>query len=258
MKKLGVGCLSFVIAIGILIAVVGFATSGVTGAANEFVEHVKNGKVEQAYQLCGGQLVEELPQERFGSFLRATRFMEVESASWTSRSVENMEGKVGGKITLQGGDQLPVDMVLKKIDGDWRIVGLHIEGAAPSKEAELPDEATSKKLVEAAMQSFGSYLKDKDRGPLESLASRSLIEQLSQEGALDGFLANFPDHKILGELLAQEVTLTNGPARSDEGTLLVEGRTPAVQAVHLEFKMTFVIQNKEWKLSFLDLNTKTE
>lgn len=248
------GCATALI---VLLAAVMLMTRGVAGAADQFVGHVSKGELDEAYALCGGQLTEELNREQFESFLRSSRLVDLESASWTHREIKNEAGEMGGKVKLKGGDELPVTFFLRKIEGDWKIAGINLKGGAPSQELDLPDEPTALALVQQGLDGLGAYIQTQDKGPLLEACGHALGEKLGQEGVLDGFLSNFPDQQMLLKLFKEELKLSQAPKRNEAGTLLIQGQSvPTDEGHYLAFEFTYLAESKQWKLTDINLHTR--
>ena len=107
--------------VGAIIAVVFYATSGVTDAADKFYETARGGNAEQVYALTSAELRKVTSAEQLATYVEANRFDEVAQTSWRSRSVEDNVGSVEGTLTLEDGSVIPVTMQLVKEGDAWKV-----------------------------------------------------------------------------------------------------------------------------------------
>lgn len=112
------GFMAFVAAI---IAVVFYATSGVSDAADRFYETARRGNAQEVYALTSTELHNVTSAEQLASYIKANRFDHVADTSWSSRSFENNVGSVEGTLTLDDGAVIPVTMELVKEGDEWKV-----------------------------------------------------------------------------------------------------------------------------------------
>jgi hypothetical protein len=213
--KVAKGCAVTAAGLVLLVGIIFWATSGVTGAADEFVEHLAQGQTNEAYAMFGDKVTSELPREDFDGFLAGTKLGQAESASWGSRSFKNNSGEVSGDINLKDGSHKSVTIYLQKVDDKWLIQG--IKFADPSEEE---TEAELEKCTEVANEFFlqasngemeqayslcgESMRKDVDMAGLQSLLETSLLTTTSG--------VKWTDHEPtnLGSKITGVATLANG------------------------------------------------
>ena len=133
-RKVGIGCSAIVAGIAILVTFIMWATSGVTGTVDEFIEHLAQERPDEAYQMLGTQVTKELSREAFDDFLVGTRLRKAKSGFWTQRSVENGVGNVSGTITLKDGGEVSGRFYLEKTGDKWLIEGIHFDEAPSNPE----------------------------------------------------------------------------------------------------------------------------
>jgi hypothetical protein len=122
----------FLLLIGAIIAVVFYATSGVTGAADKFYETARGGDPKEVYALTSAQLHQVTTPDQLAAYIQANRFDQVADTSWSSRSIENNTGRVEGTLTLDDGGTIPVTMELAKEGDDWKVSFIEIGPAGLS------------------------------------------------------------------------------------------------------------------------------
>ena len=123
----GVVALGCVACIG-LFAVIGggifFLTQDIANASDEYLEALKQGDYQTAYDLSAPNVQNELGGvEGLQQFVNQTGFMP-DSWNFNNRSIENNTGQLIGVVTLQNGTIVNTTMNFQKIDGDWRVTGL--------------------------------------------------------------------------------------------------------------------------------------
>ena len=107
-------CIVFAVAVFGLAFV---ATNGAATAADEFMTALQNGDIDSAYAMFSPALQEEVSSTAFNEIFGTA---EVESWSFTSRSVENNQGSVSGTTTI-GGEIYNVTLNLVN-DGGWKLI----------------------------------------------------------------------------------------------------------------------------------------
>ena len=112
-----------------IVALVFYATSGVTGAADAFFATARGGDIKAVYALTSGQLKSVTTPDQLGAFIKINRFNQVRETSWNSRSFENNVGNVAGTVTLDDGSTVPVTMQLFKEPDGWKISSVEVTQA---------------------------------------------------------------------------------------------------------------------------------
>lgn len=95
------------------------ALGPVTEAGDNFMGALRDGNYPQAYALAAPDLQQTLGSaERLGATTGAYRPLQW---SWSTRSVRNGYGKLGGSATYQSGNNGTAELRLVKVDGQWRV-----------------------------------------------------------------------------------------------------------------------------------------
>lgn len=233
MGKFVKGCAVALLGIVALAVVIMWATSGVAGAADQFIEHLSKGETDQAYALLGSEITKDLSREQFDEFLKGTRLGQAQSSFWSSRNVNNGKGDVSGTVSLAGGGELKVQFILRKESGNWVIQGIQFpkglenEGdlTAIKAAAQAFLEHAQKAEYQAAYDLCGESLKkDADLKTLSSLLENNRLKDMQSVEWTSTEGAN------IGERLTGLLTLTDGTKlkillvlQESNGKWLVEG-----------------------------------
>ena len=116
-----------------IVALVFYATSGVTGAADKFFETARGGDIHAVYALTSSELQNVTSAEQLGGFVKTYRLNQVTETSWTSRSFENNLGNVQGTVTLDDGGVIPLTLDLVKEGEDWKISSIDVPKAGVAR-----------------------------------------------------------------------------------------------------------------------------
>jgi len=114
--------------LALFIAVVAFAvmtlTRPVVDAGDAFMTALKQGDFPQAYALTAPELQREL-----GTAQDLAKRAEPERPaewSWSSRSIRNGTGRVSGGYTRLDGVPRRAELVMRKVDDEWRITAFRL------------------------------------------------------------------------------------------------------------------------------------
>ena len=111
----------FMAFVAVIIAVVFYATSGVSDAADRFYATARGGTAQEVYALTSTELRKVTNADELAAYIKANRFDQVADTSWSSRSFENNVGSVEGTLTLDDGGVVPVTMELVKEGEEWKV-----------------------------------------------------------------------------------------------------------------------------------------
>jgi hypothetical protein len=111
----------FVLFVGAIVWVVFYATSGVTGAADQFFATARGGDPNATYAATSTQLHSVTTPEQLDGFIKQYRLNQVADTSWSSRSFENNIGNVQGSVTLDDGSVVPLSIQLVKEGDAWKV-----------------------------------------------------------------------------------------------------------------------------------------
>ena len=122
--------LGLVFVIG-LIALVGFFTSDVVKATEDYLALLKQGRVQEAYDASASGLREATSFEEFEQVIAAFPILSQHTSfSVESRNLENDTGSVNGELRDPAGHRAAVEFNLVKENGVWRVLSLHVKSVA--------------------------------------------------------------------------------------------------------------------------------
>ena len=120
---LGVLVLSWVLMLGTCVGGLYFATRGVATAGDDWVRSCGGGKLHECWSATGGEL-RAGDEKAFVEDARQRGLDRARATSWTNRQIENSSGHLVGSATLDDGREVPLELLLSKIDGQWRVTGM--------------------------------------------------------------------------------------------------------------------------------------
>lgn len=126
------GVLAVLCCIGIIIAaaVGGLAAFGITqqpaSVGDSFMGALKDGDYNKAYGLCTEDLQGELGGAQDLRALIEDADVRPTKWSFTSRNVSGDEAELTGDVTFTNNREGTVELVLFKIDGNWRVAGFNL------------------------------------------------------------------------------------------------------------------------------------
>lgn len=122
MKKLLKIFAFLMIAGGIFVGVIFYATMGVVKAADTFVEAARGADINKLKPLLSSEFIASTSDEALLEFLKAQGLDDGRSASWSSRSVENnATGEVEGEVTLGSGSKVRIKIHFVKENDEWKV-----------------------------------------------------------------------------------------------------------------------------------------
>lgn len=114
--------------LALFVAVLAFGvmtlTRPVVDAGDTFMTALKQGDFPRAYALAAPELQREL-----GSAQDLAKRAEPErpaSWGWSSRSIRNATGRVSGGYTRLDGVPRRAELVMRKVDGEWRVTAFRL------------------------------------------------------------------------------------------------------------------------------------
>ena len=107
-----------------LFLVVARLTQPVVDVGDSFMTALNEGDFPRAYALATPELQRELGSaQQLGASAEPERPAEW---SWSSRSIRNSTGRVSGAYTRLDGAPRRAELVMRKVDGEWRITAFRL------------------------------------------------------------------------------------------------------------------------------------
>jgi len=115
---------SLTLFVGMLFFAVTTLTRPVVDAGDSFMTALKTGDFPRAYALAAPELQRELGSaQKLGAGVEPERPADW---SWSSRSIRNGTGRVSGAYTRRDGVPRRALLVMRKVDGEWRITAFRL------------------------------------------------------------------------------------------------------------------------------------
>jgi len=124
------------VVIGLAIVIVGaiglamFATSDLDKPVQRHFAALRAGDMIGAYSELSIAARQQTSQEAFKTMVEGTpAFARVTGHTFSSRSLENGQGRLEGTLELEGGGKLPIEINLVKENDLWKILGYRVPSA---------------------------------------------------------------------------------------------------------------------------------
>lgn len=238
-KKIGLGCTALLGGLALLFYFVMWATSGVTGKVDEFIEHLAQDRHDQAYSMLGSQITSEMKREAFEDFLVGTRLRRAKSGSWSGRSVKNGIGSVNGTVTLKDGGTVDVRFYLEKTNGNWLIEGIHLD--------EKPFDPKEAEEFKALGNTFVDHLSKGEVEKAYALFGDQLTKDLDAEGFADLLSATGLDKAEKVQWMVTDSASMGG---------IVKGTVTTRDGGLIDLKLNLERISGGWMIQGLDYQTK--
>ncbi|SFV51232.1 hypothetical protein MNB_SV-6-1124 [hydrothermal vent metagenome] len=257
--------ITIVLIIAGIIALVFYATAGMTDVATEFFIHVKTKHYDDAYNMLSKEFKKSTTQDRFKDFIIASGLTNFKSVSWDERSFENNMGKLDGVVTTKDGGSIPITLNFIKVGEDeWQIYSIYKKSAglksskpsgilsnsdsqAEKDSIKMPSKDEILSLVNDNMLRFAKGLNAKDMTIFYNGISKLWQQNISVE-RLNSVFKPFMDQNADFTILQNYTPiLDKEPILTDQNMLMVEGHYPTSPSV-VKFKNNFMIDDGEWKL----------
>jgi hypothetical protein len=128
-------------------------TAGATEAGAAFLRQLAREGPEAAYGSTAAVFRAGTPKEAFVRLVRTYSLTDLSDVGWSSRSVSGDTATLSGAATLNSGTKVPIEMILTREDGGWRVAALTVAGGMTPLNQPRSEEGN---IVRVAAQT-GSY-----------------------------------------------------------------------------------------------------
>jgi hypothetical protein len=250
MKKVLIGLVVVLVAIGAIILFVFTLTSGLTRSADRFFTLVREGKAKDAYLSASREFQASAPEEDFAAFLKNSTIADYESATWSSRSVANKIGTLEGSIKTRAGGVIPIKLRLIKEDGRWKIHAIEKAAAGlvtTSTEPTMPAENDLKAMTSRSVLLLARAINSKDFSEFYKATAKVWQSQTTPEALKELFIKYIEQNVDLTFVEGHSPEFSKKPSLEEGGRLILEGYYPT-QPSRLSFTAKFIRQESDWKL----------
>lgn len=271
---------------GALLLFVFWLTAGLPDAADKFLKRIAAKDYEGAMALTTPDFRASTDRAALEAFARSNGLEGYQSASWSSREVNNNVGSLKGSLTVTGGGVIPITISLVKSDDGWRIQNLKkAEGGAitdtpgqtpapatsaaeapdapnarapdaPNAEAsDAPNAEAQAQLVAETLSAFAASVNAKDfTGFYDSISSRWQA-QTSAEKLRESFGA-FIDQEIdLTVVDGMQPNIDASAGIQADGTLHLTGHYPT-EPSRTSFDLQYELEDAQWKIINIDIDVR--
>lgn len=133
------------VVIGIIIGVIAYyATGGLVSTINNQLSALKSGDIEKAYSYTAKDFQNVISLEDFKKFIKKyPSLSNNESASFTTREIQNKEGTVKGTLKAKDGAVTPIEYRLIKENDQWKILFIRLQPTGTSIKDETSNTSSS-------------------------------------------------------------------------------------------------------------------
>ncbi|MBT4879795.1 MAG: hypothetical protein HOI80_02630 [Alphaproteobacteria bacterium] len=239
-----------VLAVGLVIGYMNFYRTAVEESADRFFTAIKTKNYPFAYEFLAQVFQRKTSEESFLNFLETSGLTDIQETSWLSDTATGSLAKIEGSVVTNTQEVIPVQLVLIKENGVWKIYSLRKDLSGVLSETtpvEAPSEQQLVYLVKDAMSSFSDSVKAKSMKKFHDQIS-TLWQLQSTPEALDESYGAVYDAGLDLSVLSKVAPVFEGtPTLTEQGELLVKGHFPT-KPTSVHFEQKFVYEGLGWKL----------
>jgi hypothetical protein len=235
-----------------------FVTSGLPKSADAFFTQVAQEKASEAYQSTATEFQAGTSEQEFMQFLQATSLRDYQSASWSSRSIENDRGYLEGTVATKSGGKVPLRLEFIKEGGAWKIYAIHkptgglteAQSDVVEKTPTRPSDDDAKRLAHNTLVSFHEAVKAKDFNAFYEDISPLWQRQTSVADLQSNFRPFTDADADLFGVVSAPLEWTEAPSLDGQNLLVLRGQAPKVpdESSALAFELKYHSDGGEWKL----------
>ena len=256
-RKLLIGVGSIAAVIGIVVAIVLQATSGLTKVADNFFEALKQGDTDQALKYFSEQALNQSSKENLDDFRVDNSLSDLKNLSWSNRSISMPGGgELTGTVHLKNGQNIPLTLSFKKDGEDWKIYSIKKEAAGivdGVDGGELPSEKRLIRLSRKTTSRFVDAIKTNDFSSFYGAISHVWSLEISPEKLSQVFKqfrkiyeTNPASHQYFESLATMQPIFTEKPSIDLSSFLVVSGKYNVKPEFTFVYK--YIFEGLGWKL----------
>jgi FlaG/FlaF family flagellin (archaellin) len=254
-----------VVFVAVIISVVFYATSDLPKTADAFFWQIAQGHTTEAYKSTAAEFQAGTSEQEFVRFLKTTSLTEYESASWSSRSIQNDRGTLEGTVTTKSGGKIPLKVELVKEDGGWKIYSLRKPKGGLTEDAETaaekpspPSEDEAKRLAHETLVAFHQAVKAKDFTAFYQSLS-PVWQKQTDATQLQGNFRSFIENDInLSGVISAPIQFVEAPSLGENNVLTLNGQVAEIpdKSSTLTFELNYHPDEGAWKLIGIGIKIK--
>jgi len=276
-KKILGGLVAFVITV---IALIFWATAGMSDTADNFFATLHRGDYIQAYRLyLSADFKSNTPEPAFEQFVKQNRLDKVKETHWGNREVSGMNGTLEGGLVTDDGDAIPITLKFVKADEVWQIyaivkapAGIQDETPAQTEPQEkkhhvtlppsyridkLPSEEEQRTLAKNTMNLFFQGIQEKsfrrlyDEGLSPVFKKYVTLQQMNEK-----FASVMNASLDWGKIFAQNPVCDNAEIEKN-AILHLKCHYPSTpETPEFDIDLQYVRDNGKWGLTAISFNAK--
>jgi hypothetical protein len=230
-----------------LIALVWQLTAVLADTANGFFLALRAEDQAKARSYLAQDFRASTSDEELRRFVERSALADYESATWTSRSIENSTGKLEGTIVTRGGGSIPMSISFVREKGEWKILAVRKPdaGILTDDPRPQPNRADQARLASETTQRFADAVTRQDFTQFH-LASAVMWQQQGSAEKLNEAFRSFNEPGIDLRQLSGDPKITNA-SFDEDGAFVIAGTYPYGQN-QFEFRYRFIYETVDWKL----------
>lgn len=253
LKWVLIGGAGVIAIVGVLIWVIFAATNPAAKAADTFLDHVGNGRIEQAYKDAAPLFRQRQGLDAFRLAVKRFGLDRFASSSWTSREISGNRVLLKGSVTLRDGVKFPAEVGLLKFEKIWRVYGMTFPTGGATG-GTLPPRTEIEALLLRSLLDFNAALQRKDFTAFHATLSGAMRDKYTAaqiQGVFHGFVEKGIDISAI-----KDTRPKFDPApHINKGSLELKGRYPT-RPSEVIFDLGYVKENGQWRIISINVRVK--
>jgi len=237
-------------------------TAPMTAEGEKFLTELGTGATEPAYMMTSAAFQQGQTEEEFARTVKSFGLDGFQSASWSSRKIENDRGTLDGTAHCKSGGSVPLTLEMIKEGGTWKVIAIRGPQTGASTGPILQDDAAvppapaaaeAAGMTLAALMAFNEGVEAKSFDKFHASISKLWQKQTTPAKLLEAF-QSFIDKEIdLTGIKSLSPVFKSPPAVDSDGVLVLEGEYPTTPNKVI-FRLKYVTEDKAWKLLGFKVN----
>ncbi len=257
-KKIVIGIiLIFVLAV----ALVFWATSGITDTAKAFFEKLKSHDYKTAYaEYLSEDFKTKVPLNRFKNFIVSNRLDRFKDIKWGNREINGRFGTLQGTLITDNGGSIPIVLKFVKGENNWKIYAIkkpsagintistnNVKKQVNKTITQIPSKNERLKLAKESVKHFVESIKAKDMKEFYDNIASLWQRQTTPEklkGVFKPLIQNSTDLTVLENMTPIE----DSSAQIDKNGVLKLNIYYQTEPSQVAFELKYYKENGQWKL----------